>query len=70
MSWHLFHPAMVHFTIAFLFCGALTLAWALLAEREGLERFGQRLYLLGAASLVLTLFTGFLAENTIEPVLG
>lgn len=70
MSWHLLHPALVHFTVAFLLVGAATLGWALVRDAEGLERFGNRLYLIGAASLVLTLFSGFLAENTILPVAG
>lgn len=63
---HLFHPALVHFAVAFLVGGGLCEAWGLLARRPGLERFGGTLVLIGAASLVPVLFSGYLAANSVD----
>jgi len=62
---HLFHPALVHFSVAFLVTGAVCEALGILKAREGLERFGGTLVLLGTVSLLPTLVTGFLARNSI-----
>ena len=64
---HLFHPAVVHLTVAFLLVGGLIEATALLAQREDAARFGARLFVIGAASLVFTVLTGYLAENSLDP---
>ena len=63
---HLFHPALVHFSVAFLVTGAVCEALGIFKGREGLEKFGGTLVLLGTASLLPTLVTGFLAKNSIE----
>ncbi len=61
---HLFHPAFLHFSVAFIVAGGATEAWGLLADRESLRRFGATLLLLGLASLVPTIASGYLAANT------
>jgi uncharacterized membrane protein len=63
---HLFHPGFVHFSIAFLIFGALTEAVGLLARLERTTRFGEVLVLLGTASLLPTLATGYLAANSLS----
>ncbi len=63
---HLLHPAFVHFSVAFLVFGSVTESWAIFAARERPERFGSTLVLLGMASLVLTILTGYLAANTVD----
>ena len=63
---HLFHPALVHFTIAFLGVGGLVEAIGILAGREKAERAGTLMSLIGTASLLPTVIAGFLAENTID----
>jgi len=63
---HLFHPAFVHFSIAFLIFGALTEAVGLLARLERTSRFGELLVLLGTASLLPTLATGYVAANSLS----
>ena len=63
---HLVHPALVHLAIAFLVVGGIAEATGLLARREGWERFGSRLTLLGTASLVLTIASGFVAEFALD----
>ena len=62
---HLFHPALVHFAVAFVVAGGSAELWGLLAGRERLERWGSGLLLLGAAALVPTIATGYLAANTV-----
>jgi len=51
---HLFHPALVHFTIAFLGVGGLVEAIGILAGREKAERAGTLMSLIGTASLLPT----------------
>jgi uncharacterized membrane protein len=55
----------VHFSVAFLVTGAVCEAMGILKARDGLGRFGGTLVLLGTASLLPTLITGFLAKNSI-----
>ena len=62
---HLLHPALVHFSIAFLVTGAVCEASGIFKAREGLEKFGGTLVLLGTLSLFPTVVTGFLAKNSI-----
>jgi uncharacterized membrane protein len=62
---HLIHPALVHFTVAFLVTGAVCEALGILARREAVERFGGLLVLLGTLSLPPTLVSGILAGNTV-----
>ena len=66
---HLIHPALVHFTIAFLVVGGLAEAYGIARARERTERFGGALVLLGTLALVPTVAAGFLAQNTL-PVTG
>jgi len=63
---HLFHPALVHFAVAFLVGGGLCEAWGLLGRRPAVERFGATLVLVGTASLVPVLFSGYLAANSVD----
>ena len=63
---HLAHPALVHFSVALLVAGGLAEAWGLLARGERIARFGERLLLLGAVSLVPTIASGYLAVNTVD----
>jgi len=62
---HLFHPAMVHFSIAFLVVGGAGEAWGLLADRERLMRFCGTLVVIGTLTLIPTIVTGYLAANTV-----
>jgi len=62
---HLFHPALVHVAVTFLTIGALTECFGILAKRGRVERFGGVLVLVGTASLVPTVVTGYLAVNSI-----
>jgi uncharacterized membrane protein len=62
---HLVHPALVHFSIAFLIFGGLAEAWGLLTGRDGAARFGGRLVVIGVLSLALTIASGYVAANTI-----
>ncbi|MCP3978352.1 MAG: DUF2231 domain-containing protein [bacterium] len=64
--WHLFHPALVHFSVAFLVAGGLVEAWGLLADRERAARFGAALVVAGTVSLVPTLATGYLAAANVD----
>ncbi len=61
---HLFHPALLHFSVAFLVAGGAAETWGLLADRESPRRFGATLLLIGLVSLVPTIATGYLAANT------
>lgn len=63
---HLFHPAFLHFTVAFLVAGGSLEAWGLLADREGPRRLGSTLLLIGLVSLIPTIATGYLAANTLS----
>jgi uncharacterized membrane protein len=63
---HLIHPALVHFSVAFVVVGGAGEVWGLLARREPLRRWGSSLVLVGLVSLVFTLASGYLAANTIE----
>lgn len=63
---HLIHPVFVHVTVAFLVVGGLVEAYGIARRREGLERFGGGLVVLGTVSLVPTLIAGFLAENSLS----
>ena len=63
---HLFHPALVHFSVAFLVFGGLTEAFGIFAKRPRASLFGGVLVLLGTVSLLLTILTGYIAANTIE----
>jgi uncharacterized membrane protein len=62
---HLIHPALVHFSVAFLVTGGVCEAVGIFKARVGLERFGAILVLAGVASLLPTIVTGFLAKNSI-----
>lgn len=67
---HLLHPALVHFPIVFLVAGGLVEAFGIFARREGAERLGATLVLLGALFLIATIATGYLASNTVTPAPG
>jgi uncharacterized membrane protein len=62
---HLIHPVLVHATVAFLIVGGLVEAYGIVRRREGLERFGGALVVLGTVSLVPSIVAGFLAENSL-----
>ena len=62
---HLFHPALVHATVAFLIVGGLVEAYGIGRHRDGVERFGGALVVLGTVSLVPAIVAGFLAENSL-----
>jgi uncharacterized membrane protein len=66
---HLIHPVFVHATVAFLIVGGLVEAYGIGRRREGVERFGGGLVVLGTVSLVPAIVAGFLAENslTLDP---
>ena len=64
--WHLFHPAIVHFAVAFLVTGGLVEAWGLLADRERAARFGAVLVIAGTISLVPTVASGYLASSVLD----
>jgi uncharacterized membrane protein len=62
---HLFHPALVHVTVAFLVTGGLVEAYGIARRRDAFERFGTILVVAGTVSLLPTLLAGFLAENSL-----
>jgi len=62
---HLIHPVFVHATVAFLIVGGLVEAYGIGRRREGAERFGGALVVLGTVSLVPAIVAGFLAENSL-----
>jgi len=64
---HLFHPALVHFSVALIVLGGVAEAGGLLAHREALARWGGQLLLIGLVSLVPTIASGYLAGNTVNP---
>jgi uncharacterized membrane protein len=63
---HLFHPAFVHFSVAFLVVGGLCESVGAFVGNERARRFGNALILLGVLSLLATVVTGYLAVNSIE----
>ena len=66
MTLHLLHPALVHFSIAFLVAGAAIESVGTLAARPAASRFGTVLLALGTVSVIVTLATGYLAANTLD----
>jgi uncharacterized membrane protein len=62
---HLFHPALVHVTVAFLVVGGLVEAYGIARRSAASERFGLILVVAGTISLLPTLLAGFLAENSL-----
>ena len=64
---HLFHPALVHFSVAFLITGAVAEAWGLLRRKARVARFGAALLVLGTVSLIPTVLSGYVAANTVDP---
>lgn len=62
---HLFHPVLVHLTVSFLIVGGLVEAYGIGRGREGAERFGGLLVVLGTVSLVPAIAAGFLAVNSL-----
>ncbi len=63
---HLFHPALVHFSVAFIVTGGCAELWGLAYRQERSIRWGTTLTLAGLASLVPTLASGYLAANTLD----
>lgn len=63
---HLIHPALVHFSVAFIVAGGTGEVWGMLARREPVRRWGAALVLVGLVSLVPTLASGYLAANTLR----
>lgn len=63
---HLVHPALVHLAVTFLVVGGCVEGVGILARREGWERFGSRLTILGTLSLVVTIASGFVAEFALD----
>jgi len=63
---HLIHPALVHFSVAFLVVGGLSEAWGLLRDHPRSERFGATLLLIGTLSLLPTIVSGYLAANSVS----
>ena len=61
---HLFHPALLHYSVAFVTVGGVCEIAGLLSRREPLARFGGTLLLLGLASLVPTLVMDHLHRGT------
>jgi len=62
---HLVHPALVHFTVAFLVAGALLEAWGLLFRRPHAARWGGGLTTAGTIAIVPTIAAGYLALNSL-----
>lgn len=63
---HLVHPALLHFTVAFLIVGGVVEAIGIVRGKPAAERFGATLFLAGVASLVPTVAAGFLAANSVD----
>ena len=63
---HLIHPALLHFSVAFVTVGGACEIVGIVSHREVLERFGVRSLLIGLASLVPTMVSGYLAANTVD----
>lgn len=62
---HLIHPVIVHLTVAFLIVGGLVEAFGIVGRREGAEKFGGILVVIGIASLVPAIAAGYLAANVV-----
>ncbi len=62
---HLFHPALVHVSVAFLIVGGALEAWGVLTARVGAARFGGAATVVGTLSLVPTIATGYVAANAV-----
>jgi len=62
---HLFHPAFVHFGVAFIATGALLEAWGLFRDHEPSRRYGAPLLGAGTLVLIAVVASGYLAANTI-----
>jgi uncharacterized membrane protein len=62
---HLFHPALVHFSVAFLIVGGCAEIFGALAGRDATRRWGATLVLVGLVSLVPTIASWHLAANTL-----
>lgn len=63
---HLFHPGLVHFSVAFIVVGGCAEVWGLASGRDRARDWGSTLVLAGLVSLVPTLASGYLAANTLE----
>jgi len=63
---HLIHPAFVHFSVAFVVAGGIAEIWGLLGANDAVRRWGAILLLVGLASLVPTVVSGYLAANSLE----
>ncbi len=63
---HLIHPALVHFSVAFLVFGGVCEVWGLARDRDAFTRLGATLVLMGTVSLLPAIFSGYLAANTVE----
>ena len=63
---HLLHPALVHFTVAFLVTGAAVEAWGHFRGNDAAVRWGSSLLIVALATLVPTIVAGYLAANTVE----
>jgi uncharacterized membrane protein len=64
---HLLHPALVHFSVALLVLGGVGESVGILTRRRAWEQLGGTLVLLGTASLLPTVVTGLLAQNSLDP---
>ena len=62
---HLIHPALVHFSVAFLVAGGLLEGLGILLRRQPWERAGAALVLAGTISLAPTVIAGFVAQNSV-----
>jgi len=62
---HLFHPAVVHFSIALLVLGGLWEAWGQLTGGATSIRRGGIMTIVGTLTLLPTLVTGYLAANSV-----
>ncbi len=62
---HLIHPALVHFSVAFLVTGGLLEAAGILMRRQGWEQAGAVLLMAGTLFLAPTVVAGFLAQNSV-----
>ena len=62
---HLVHPALLHFSVAFIIVGGACEVAGLLSRRDAWARFGGTLLLVGLASLIPTMVSGYLAANTV-----
>lgn len=63
---HLIHPALVHFSVALIVLGGGSEVWGILTGKEPVTRWGSRLVLIGLASLVPTIATGYVAANSVS----